>query len=137
MNETSNEGFSLAETVIATVILAIMLLAAMNLFFYNDAYSTEATHHHLALILADGEMENIVAGKCPPATSSGPLPVSIGNLSGTKAMTVTCISGGLTVSCPAGTCAGIDYKQIQEILSWTEPGKPTAENITLVSYIAP
>lgn len=130
-------GFTLVETLISILILAIVLAGGLSLYFNSSAISALMTHKKFATELTSKIMEELkkngyaslpLPGPGIPTaltTADDPSHIILDLTPATKTVTVTDIG------------SPVEYKQVDVIVNWTEAGKSTPRSAQATTYIAP
>jgi len=128
----TNKGFTLIESWVSMLLLAIILVGGIALYVNSQELMTLAMHNRIASQMANKEMEdlkntpyaNLVAG----TTSSN---IVVGSL---NASTADGLGRWITVYDPVGPN---NYKEVEVRIAWREANKTNDREINLTTYIAP
>lgn len=127
----NKKGFTLVETLISILILAILLAGGMSFYFNSSDFMALAMHKKMALELATEKMEEckrVTTLSALDALDNNPTPgpesISVGGLSATRTT---------DVSDPGNGESG--YRLVEVNVVWTEAGKNTSRNVDLITYI--
>ena len=125
-----NEGFSIVESLISILLLAIVLAGGMSFYFNSSAIMAQVAHKKMAMEIANQAMEKKRIATFSSLTATGwvdddtPI-VSFGDFSTQVRKKITNMVGTPP------------YKQVEIEVSWTEPGQQSQSTIALATYMAP
>ena len=130
----NNKGFTLIETLISILLLAIVLAGGLSLYFNGNEMVTLSTHKKMALEIANSKMEDLKAGgyvNLPSAGAATTTSIQVGSLNALQSVTVTNMD-------EAGVGGAVDYKQVDVNIDWSEGGKFKAgQQVKLSTYLSP
>jgi len=126
-----NNGFTLIETLISVILLAITLAGGMALYFNADELLSLVVHKKMATQMAITKMESLRSDgfdNLPPQGSVVDSSISVGGLKNAQ-QTVT-----ITDIVDSGN---ILYKKVKVEVSWNEAGGNFPKTVELTTHIAP
>ncbi len=110
-------GFTLAENLIAVILLGIVIVAIVVSFASARMYTATATHHYQAINLARDQIEKILSGQ---AASEGVVTID----------TATGLAGDLAVSNPT-------TETLDVTVSWTEKMWADSDHSETIVFFLP
>jgi len=130
---SNGAGFTLVESLISIIILAIILIGGMTFYFNSDIVLTLANHKKIALEITHDELEDL---KNIPYNSVDstlmPFPViTVGSFNYTHRAIVTFEDDpdeGATLE---------DYKKVEVKVTWDEANETGTREVSMTTFIAP
>jgi len=132
MKNINAKGFTLIESLISIIILAIILIGGMTFYFNSDRVLTLSSHKKLAIELAHDELEELKTGPYAAVVSSGPTIISVGNLGNQTIEVIVDFEDD-----PIGGVTAEDYKNVEVKVTWSEAGQTGSREISMSTFIAP
>ncbi|MCK5013962.1 MAG: type II secretion system protein [Candidatus Omnitrophica bacterium] len=143
--KSSLGGFTVIETLISILLLAITLAGGLSIYFNADRIVTLVGHKKIAVEIANSRMEELrrldygvfkstytladptVAQVFPDPNISPDPPLTVGDIAATRAITVEYVPH---VDPP-------DYMEVRVKVSWTEANQTQLKEFEITSFIAP
>jgi len=132
-----DSGFTLIESVIALLLIAMMLSGGLALYLYSQGHLNAAIHRKMATNIANSRMEEIKNGGY--GNLPDPAPVSPGIWTGPSSVAIAGLTGTETdyvFEFDADGDGLNDSKHIRVDISWHQPDKTAAQHVTLDTIIA-
>ena len=117
----TNKGFTIIESLISILLLAIVLAGGVSFYHNSDALMSMAMHKKMATEMANSQMEYLKIVPYDNLTNSTTI-INVGSLSGGQTVVVTPIDA--------------NYKSANVLVNWVETDKNTTQVMNLVTYIA-
>ena len=131
LKNLSSDGFTIIETLISIVLLAITLTGGISIYFYSDRVVTLMGHKKMAAEIANSRMEelreldySVFSSTYDPTNSPFEDSVMVGGISATRKITTA-------HSNPSG------YMEVKVNVSWTEAGLTQPRDFEITTFIVP